>query len=332
MLILAEQTPQDEPIRASAVLRLQNLGLRSGPIIAVLETAGLLHDDRVPAVIAWIERMTAGLPSTMIDELGIWFDVLHNGSNTPPRSRPRSPITIRLRLYWALPTLQAWAEAGHTSLREITRADVLAALPPSGNPRATTGHGLRSIFKTLRQHKAIFTNPTARIPVGNVERREPLPIDVDTLRDLLNDPDPACAAIAALLVYHGLKPFELRQLRLIDVRDGRIHLDARTIPLAPPARDRVGRWLDHRQARWPATLNPYVFIGIQNAGGTNPVGPLFAHRALGGISPRALRTDRILDEVTATGGDIRRLTDLFGITTNAAVRYARILDPDDPNL
>lgn len=58
---------------------------------------------------------------------------------------------------------------------------------------------------------------------------------------------------------------------------------------------------------------------------------MFARRALGS-SPRALRTDRILDEVIATHRDVRRLTDLFGITVKAAERYTQILDPSDPNL
>jgi len=45
------------------------------------------------------------------------------------RSEPRSPGTIKTNLNWALPTLRAWAEDGHQSLREITRDDVLVAMP-----------------------------------------------------------------------------------------------------------------------------------------------------------------------------------------------------------
>jgi hypothetical protein len=33
------------------------------------------------------------------------------------------------------------------------------------------------------------------------------------------------------------------------------------------------------------------------------------------------RDDRIVDEVNATGGDIRRIYDLFGLNVNAAIRY-----------
>ncbi|MFI0968207.1 hypothetical protein ACH4S8_43730 [Streptomyces sp. NPDC021080] len=43
-------------------------------------------------------------------------------------------------------TLTRWAVDGKTSLREITPTDGLAALLPSGAPRAVTGKGLRSLF------------------------------------------------------------------------------------------------------------------------------------------------------------------------------------------
>ncbi len=45
-----------------------------------------------------------------------------------------------------------------------------------------------------------------------------------------------------------------------------------------------------------------------------------------GIAARTIRDDRILDEVNATGGDIRRICDLFGIGVDAAVRYVATLD------
>lgn len=37
--------------------------------------------------------------------------------------------------------------------------------------------------------------------------------------------------------------------------------------------------------------------------------------------------DRILDEVHATGGDVRRLMELFGLTATSAQRYTATLDP-----
>ena len=43
-----------------------------------------------------------------------------------------------------------------------------------------------------------------------------------------------------------------------------------------------------------------------------------------------IREDRILHEALATGGDVRRLCDLFGISVAAALRYTAVLDPPDP--
>jgi hypothetical protein len=48
-----------------------------------------------------------------------------------------------------------------------------------------------------------------------------------------------------------------------------------------------------------------------------------------GLSPSAIREDRILNEAHATGGDMRRLTDLFGLSVNAATRYTNTVDHPD---
>jgi hypothetical protein len=47
-----------------------------------------------------------------------------------------------------------------------------------------------------------------------------------------------------------------------------------------------------------------------------------------GISAQALRTDRISHEVQASGGDVRRISELFAIGVDSAFRYLRVLDPD----
>ena len=45
-----------------------------------------------------------------------------------------------------------------------------------------------------------------------------------------------------------------------------------------------------------------------------------------GTAARNIRTDRILDEVLATGGDLRRICALFGMSVKGAARYTAILD------
>ncbi|GAA2090609.1 hypothetical protein [Actinomadura alba] len=44
---------------------------------------------------------------------------------------------------------------------------------------------------------------------------------------------------------------------------------------------------------------------------------------------QAIREDRILHEAHPTAGDIRRLADLFGLSINAAERYAATVDHPD---
>jgi hypothetical protein len=66
----------------------------------------------------------------------------------------------------------------------------------------------------------------------------------------------------------------------------------------------------------------------QSHGRTRPVTPWWFRKRLG-ISPQTIRQDRILDEAHATRGDIRRLIDLFGLSTAGAYRYAATADALD---
>jgi hypothetical protein len=44
-----------------------------------------------------------------------------------------------------------------------------------------------------------------------------------------------------------------------------------------------------------------------------------------GMSARAVRQDRIVDEAIAAGGDLRRICDLFGVTIATAQHYTSVL-------
>jgi hypothetical protein len=324
-VLLGMRTNGDLPILASEVMRLIPHELPARGVLAVLRSAGVMEDDRPATIETLFHRQVRDLPAPMVTELQAWFAVLHHGSTTPPRSRPRAAITIETRLRWALPTLQTWAAAGHASLREISRADILAVLPTAGTPRVKLGRALRSIFTTLKAHKLIFTNPTARIRIGNFERRTPLPAHPKQLHRALNATEPTTAAIAGLLIFHGLRPSEIRQLLLTDIHDGRLHLTDRTIPLADPARSRLSTYLDHRANRWPNTINPHLLINKANAGATNAPSSSWINNRLG-ISAQHLRQDRIIDEAIATDGDLRRICDFFGVTMATAEHYATTLN------
>ncbi|TVZ03756.1 hypothetical protein EAS64_14920 [Trebonia kvetii] len=89
-----------------------------------------------------------------------------------------------------------------------------------------------------------------------------------------------------------------------------------------PVRQRLAAWLDERARRWPATVNPHLFIDWYTAVRESPVSSSWITHTLG-TSPQAVPEDRILHEASATGGDIRRLCDLFGLTVGGAEPYAR---------
>lgn len=323
--LLALQDTPGAPIAASAVEQLVDVDLSVHPTLAILDSVGFLHDDRVPALERWFTQQITALPEAMTSELRAWFDVLRHGSNRSPRSHPRTEVTIRTRTNWILPAVRAWASQGHDSLREISRADVLAVLPGSGNPRVTMGAGLRSLFSTLTARRLIFTNPIAGIHIGETEGTQPLPADLDRIRAALHSPHPTKAAICAVMAFHGLRTDHLRHLLLTDVRDHRLHLADRTVLLAEPVQERLAAYLDYRATQWPNTANTHLFINRSTAGTTESFGPAWVWK-LFGFSPRLIWEDRILHEALATGGDVRRLCDLFGITVACALRYTSTLN------
>ena len=167
---------QDTPgamLLASDAIRLQEIGLTAIPVIDVATAAGVMLDDRQPAIHAYFDTTTADLPEQMRTELTEWFNVMLNGSTTPPRRQPREPAD-----HPGLPALgharphHLGRTRPHLAARDH-RSDVRAVLPPSGNPRSTMGAGLRSILTLLKARKVLFINPIARIQTGSHERRDP---------------------------------------------------------------------------------------------------------------------------------------------------------------
>lgn len=313
---------QDTPgarIRASQVELLTAIRASVRGTRDLLDDVGMLDDDRVPTIERWFTQRTVDLPAQTIAELRIWLEIMRHGSTTPPRRRPRADGTTRTQLDFALPALTHWATT-HESLREISREDFLAILPASGTPRAILISGVRSIFRVLKGRKIVFTDPTYRIPGANSEKRQPLPLDPDTVRDIIESDDPARAALGALTAFHGLRSGQLATLQLTDIHDGRLHLDGRSILLATPVRHRIETWLDFRARRYPNTANPHLFVTYKTALHGGPVQKKWISDKLG-IAAQAIRQDRILDEAAATCGDARRVSDLFGMSVTQASRY-----------
>jgi len=91
---------------------------------------------------------------------------------------------------------------------------------------------------------------------------------------------------------------------------------------------RLRAWLDLRARTWPASVNPHLFVSRRSAPRLIEVGRNFPWTRTN-LKPQALREDRILQEIHASGGDVRRICDLFGMSVSSAMRYAGTLDQVD---
>lgn len=314
-------------VRASEVLRLSGYDTNTNRVstLDVLAEAGFLIDDRVPQIVQYFNSKTAGLPETMISQLTVWLDVMWHGSTIPPRRKPREEQTIHTQLLGIAPLLHAWADTGLESLAQLNARMINDALPDEPSRRHWADQGLRTLFLVLKARKLVFTNPMRELPTVSTGSSIPLPLDPAVVRAALDHPDPATALGVALVAFHGLTNGQTRSLQLTDIVDGRLTLpDGRVIPLAGPVRARLSAWLDHRAKKWPRTLNAHLFVSQQTAPRLNAPGASFPWKKAG-MNPQSLRADRILAEIHATGGDVRRICDLFGIGIESAMRYATTL-------
>jgi hypothetical protein len=330
VLLGTQQTP-GAPITTSEVARLRTIQRGSTHAVSTaLRIAGMLEDDQEPTINAWFRTQQRDLAKPMADELQSWFQMLRDGSTAPPRSRPRHHGTISILVSVATPALRAWTSAGHQSLRTIDHRTVLDVLPCEPSRRHKTLVALRSLFRYLKARRVIFTNPTTRIRSVPIRPNQVLPIDLEPVRDAIMSDHPLRAALTALVAFHALRPHQVVAVQLHNIRDGRLHLPDRAIPLAAAVRERLAAWLDERQRRWPNTANPHLFLNHYNGNRTTPASPAWVSRTIG-VSALAVRMDRILHEAITTAGDVRRLTDMFGVTVATAERYAFTgIEPTEP--
>ena len=329
ILLTTQQTP-GAVITSSEVARLRTIDLSSTrSVCAVLQQAGMFHEDREPTIDVWFRRQQHGIAEPMADELRQWFEMLRDGSTTPPRARPRPRKSVTGLVRFAIPALRTWSRDGHQSLRAIDRQAVLDVLPTDATQRHHTLTALRSLFRYLKARRVIFTNPTRRIRSIPLRLNPILPIELEPIREALTSDNPLRATLTALVAFHALRPHQIVAIQLHQFRDGRLHMPDRVIPLADPVRQRLAAWLDHRHRRWPATANPHVFLNHYNGVRTSAADPTWVTKTIG-VSAQSLRMDRILHEAVAHAGDVRRLTDMFGISVMTAERYAFTgLEPDD---
>ncbi len=326
-IALAVQDTPGGPVPASVVQDLTGSGLAARLLHEFLAAHGFLEDDLPQAVEAWFARTTAPLPEPMAGQLAHWFTVRLHGQTTVPRSLAHSPLTLRLNLQFALPVLTRLAAAGLRDLTDIPPARLrehLDACRLSGNAYANTASALRTVFGFLHAHRLAARNPAVHLRVGRFHRDIPVPADPAPLRDALTSPDPARAAVTALLVFHAPRVAEIRTLTLTDLRDldqGRLHLPGRTVLLADPVRERLAAYLTHRHTTWPHTANPHLLLTHRSATTTTPVSAPWLYQQYPSSS-HLLRNDRMVNEAQAQA-DARMISELFGITLRAAARYTR---------
>ena len=139
--LLAVQDTPGSPIRTSELAVLSQLpNTTIQPVLEVLSAAGMLEDDRAPALEEWFERRTAGLAEPMRSEVRLWFCALRDGSTVAPRTRPRSIETVRHRVITVTDVLHAWSGLAIIRFaRSVVRTSSLRCrtiptAPPSAQP------------------------------------------------------------------------------------------------------------------------------------------------------------------------------------------------------
>jgi hypothetical protein len=326
------QTLRDEPtakIRATDVMQLPRYDGNISSTIDVLADAGLLIEDRPSRAEVYFAARASTLPPQMREHLELWLNVMLEGSRQAPRQVPRDPQTARVQIMGLVTAGNAWVDAGYTSFAQVTRSDIEDALAPLNPGRRHAAElGLRSLFKTLKGRKLIFANPMRGMKVMQPASTIPLALDPAVIRAELNHADPVVALAVSLVAFHAVSGKDLRALKLTDIVDGRLTIGERVIPLAAPVRTRLAAWLDHRNRRWPNSANPHLLINRRTAPRLTPVGRNFPWLGIT-LRPQALREDRILHEIHATGGDVRRISDLFGLGVEGATRYLQTIEHPD---
>lgn len=322
-------------IRASDIIGLRRYDGTVSSTIDVLTEADLLIEDVPTNVEKYFTGAFArpdGLPPVMHEHLQLWLQIMLGGSDQQPRQHPRDPQTVHLHILGMTPVITAWVESGRRSFAEITADDVTAALaqlPPDGSARRIAEAGLKALFKVLKGRRLVFSDPTRALKTTPKPGNIPLPLDPAMIRAELNSTNPAVALAVALIAFHALTGKQLRELALTAIADGRMTVDGRNVPLAAPVRTRLAAWLDHRARTWPGSINPHLLINRRTAPRLTTVGPGFPWVHTAGLRPRVLREDRILHEIHATGGDVRRICDLFGLQVAAATRYLDTVEHPD---
>ena len=290
----------------------------------ILALAGLLDDDRVPALDTWTESKLAVLAPGIAACARSWAHALRDGT---PRTRPRKPGTIRRYLRCIHPVLTGWS-ARYDHLRQVTAGDVTTAIGAlRGHQRHQALVALRSLTRHCKKTGLIFADPATRIRAARRPDPVILPLGPGQIHAATEAAaTPAARLALALAAVHAARPETIRHLALgdIDLGNRRITLAGQSRPLDDLTRHLILTWLDHRRARWPNTASPYLIINNQTAMSTRPVSENWLTTAFRGLDAtlERLRVDRQLDEALTCGPDPLHLAAVFGLDDTTAIRYA----------
>jgi integrase len=299
----------------------------SAPRVAeVLTGLGLLEDDRVPAVRAWIGRRTAELPPGFAAAVRDWLLVLLDGDR---RSRPRSATTIYVYCTAVEPLIGRWSTSGRCHLREVTADDIRAGLEDlRGHPLCTAISAVRSLFRFAKKRGLIFADPARRLSAAEPEPSI-LPMTDDEIEVVEQAITlPGQRLIVALAAVHAARWKAIQALTLddLDLPNRRITIAGHPQRLGDLSHQALRAWLDYRRATWPHSPNRHVLISKRTALGDQPVTRGYVNFHLGphGVSVERIRRDRILHEALTGRPDPLHLTLMFGISDRPASQYARI--------
>ena len=276
----------------------------------------------------WMLEQLAHLPSQIRTEVVAWIEVLEGRHG---RSRPLSPHTVRHYLSAAKPALADWA-CHYSTLREVTTDDVVDQLDAlQGSARVITAVALRSLFSALKIRRLVFLDPARPVKPGRFARTPVLGLDDEVRTSLLARlPRTDHRLVVLLAGVHALTRADILAMHLDDV-----DLDAGTITVRHIRRradslliDTIVAWLTERNQRWPACANPHLLVTYKSAYGLGPASTNYITGIFKTLPTTAagLRADRLLHEARHSGGDPLRLTRLFGLSAEAAVRYCNEID------
>jgi integrase len=165
----------------------------------------------------------------------------------------------------------------------------------------------------------------------------PTNISSDRLRGMLDRASrPVTKVVIVLAAVHGLRPTDMARALLadLDLSTGRLTIRRATgrhiVYLDELSHALIAAWLRHRRERWPKSANPHLLVSGRTAMDTRQqsidMAALCAMVKPFGVTPSALRADRMLDEARQTADPIH-LMRLFGICDSTALKYVFAAHP-----